>query len=352
MPMANDDIDDKYLRTLLYGKDKTKKTWWACKAAEAGFNVILLDGDDGSTITKQLPIEARKRILICNAVNTRTKAAFAILVAFLCKNDSECLYDEQEKAIYRISPSFKPNPEHSYIYFNPSLLTRNDVFILDSWTALTNSGFIRYADESGTELDGIDREGDQFGPLNFQKRYQTNVLNKLHTFPCHIMVIGHETEWEKFKGKGQDRKLVGTYVHPIAPSGPQGQALGSHFSDILFFKRLSDVSYQIDAGGDDFRMGGSRHLAPQKYNWNAVTPKMLMDAIDCRPTGEPCRGAIWFAPGQEIVLPDKGSAKRLSEKVIAITDIPAIDSAASEKKVIEMAPSGGGSLADRLRKRT
>lgn len=289
------EINGRLVRALIYGKDKTKKTWWACRAAEAGFNVILLDGDDGASIVKQLPIEARKRILITDIVNTRTRAACSLFMASFCRAGNIFLWDEQDKI--SILPTHPRIPEHSYIMFNPQLLTPNDVVVIDSWTALAASTLIQFAAETGMDLAAIEKEKDQFAHLNFQARFLDYVLNAIHSLPCHVIVIGHEQEWEKFKGQGKDRKIVGTYIQPISSTGPQGQKLGKHFSDVLHFSRHSDIRFEINSGGDDNRAGGSRILPPQKWNWNDVTPQLLFNAVGAKASGEPCRGAVLIPRG-------------------------------------------------------
>src|SRR5688572_11841464 len=125
MPMADDENLHHLIRSLIYGKAKAKKTWWACRAASLGYNVVLLDGDDGSHIVRQLPLEARKRILIVDLVNTQTRAVFAEFMVQFCKPGNSFYWDEQEK---------KPviglkNPEHSFIHFKPSKFTSNDVLV-------------------------------------------------------------------------------------------------------------------------------------------------------------------------------------------------------------------------------
>ena len=54
--------NDNLARLLIYGPAKTRKTWFATKAAELGFNVILIDTDYGFHVTQNLTPEARRRI--------------------------------------------------------------------------------------------------------------------------------------------------------------------------------------------------------------------------------------------------------------------------------------------------
>ena len=332
MPMATDNSRKRLLRTLIWGKDKTKKTWWACKAAEAGYNVILIDGDDGSTITQKLPLEAQEKILIVDAVNS-TKAVFARFMATFMRPGQEFLWDEQEKVSIPIKTTRKP--DHSYIYFCPTKFTANDVVIIDSWTALAASTQLQYATEQDIDLTAIEKEGDQFALLGFQSRFLDYCLNNLHALPCHVIVIGHETVYEKWEGKGKDRKMVSSQVQPISSTGPQGMKLGKHFNDVLHFSKLSDLAYRIDAGGDKDRSGGSRTLEPKKYDWKEVTPKLLFDAIGSKPTGEECAGAIYIGPGQDLVLAKSSTTNtQVAQEVKQLSSTPATETVAAPAQVL------------------
>lgn len=301
MPMADTyTTHGRLVRALIYGKDKTKKTWWSLKAAEAGYNVILLDGDDGSSIVTQLPLEARKRILIVNAVNTRTRAVFALFMASFMKPGNDFLWDEEGKCSLPILT--KRQPHKSYIRFQPDKLCNNDVVIIDSWTALAASTLIQFCLEQGIDLSTVEKDEDQFAHFNFQARYLDHILNQIHALPCHVIVIGHEQTWEQMKGKGKDRKVVATFTQPISSTGPQGQKLGKHFSEVLHFSKLSDTAYRINTGGDETKAGGSRTLAPQIWKWEEVTPRVLFEAVGAKARNEPCAGAIFLAPGEELIL--------------------------------------------------
>lgn len=303
MPMADTlgDLWGKPTRTLAYGRDKSKKTWWACRAAEAGFNVVLIDGDDGSSITRQLPLEARKKILIVDAVDKSEHAAFCMFMASFLKVGNKFLWDEQDK--FSVPFGTKLNPVHSYIQFDPSLLTMDDVIILDSWTALADSTKQKFAKDTGFDLVQVQRDGDQYALPNFQARFLDFVLSRLHTLPCHVIVIGHEQIWEKYTGTGAARKLVGTYTQPYSSTGPHAQKLGKHFENVLHFYKLSDAAFRISTVGDDSVSAGSRLIAPKRYEWDAITPGQMFEAVGSKASGAPCIGAKFIDKGELLSIP-------------------------------------------------
>lgn len=333
MPMA-DTYDEDYgrpTRTFLYGPDKTKKTWWALRAAEAGFNVVLIDGDDGASINKQLPIEARKRILIIDAVNTTNVQTFARFVATFMRG-KPFVWDEKAKS--SLLPNSKLNPERSYVYFDVSKLTTNDVVILDSWTRLASSLLLEWANENNVDLTAVEKESDNFSLLNYQSRYLDFTLSKIATFPCHFIAIGHETVYEKYEGKGKDRKMIEQKTQPFSSTGPHAKKIGAHFSNILRFTKLSDLAFRIDAGGDANTMGGCRQLKPEKFDWKAISPATIFKAVGFE--GNPnqkCEGAVYIPPGGELPV-----SANLS---VAVKTQPNLQVASSQQPVVDATKSGG-----------
>lgn len=319
MPMGNQDTDwMRPTRTFLYGPDKTKKTWWAARAAVDGFNVVLIDGDDGSSIIKQLPIEARRRILVVDVVNTPSINTFARFMATFMRGEP-FLWDEQAKISLRANGT--RNQNNSYIYFNISKLTMNDVIVLDSWTALAASLLLEWAKENDIDLTAVEKEGDQFSLMGYQSRFLDFILTKLKTFPCHVIAIGHETVYEKYQGQGKERKMVEQRTQPFSSTGPHAKKIGAHFSNILRFKKFSDVAFKIDAGGDATTMGGCRQLEPKIYDWKDISPGTIFNAVGSKPTYEPNTGAIWLAPGSEFNVPGVGQ-KNLVTSVSSLVTKP------------------------------
>lgn len=325
MPMGDQDTDwGRPTRTFLYGPDKTKKTWWACRAAEDGYNVVLIDGDDGSSIIKQLSMEARKRILIVDVVNTAKHNAFARFTATFMKGEP-FIWDEQAKV--SLKPSHTLNKEHSHIYFDITKMTMNEVCIGDSWTALAQSLLLEWAKENSVDLTEVEKEGDQFALMGYQSRFLDYVLSKMKTFPSHFIWIGHETVYEKWEGKGKDRKMVEQRTQPFSSTGPHAKKIGAHFSNVLRFKKFSDVAFKIDAGGDASTMGGARQLAPKLYDWKEISPQTIFGSIGSKPTGEPFKGAIWLAPGQNLVAANPAPSQQAAPVVSAPAPVVSADSA-------------------------
>lgn len=299
MPMADNlSSGDHLLRTLIYGYAKTKKTWWACMCAAAGYNVVLLDGDDGSAIVRQLPMEVRKKILVVNLTvqDTRVQGStpvFANFVAKFLKAGNYFLWDEtakEEKLGMR-------DETHSHILVNASKLTPNEVVIFDSWKALSEAVNFAYANEKEIDLsDATKQEWDGYG---WEGRLLTWYLKRMHVLNCHVIVVGHSTVYEKWDRRDKRNPiLLEQRTQIVSCSGPHAKTIPTHFTDVLHFEQMGPSTYYVNAGGDKDRDGGSRLLAPQKYRWEDALPAKLFAALGHKPTGAPNLGFQYFKPGE------------------------------------------------------
>ena len=144
MPDLTTELAENQLaRILIYGAAKTKKTWWAGAAAEAGFNVLMLSGAGGVGILKQLTPAAQKRVYVMDIKDVPSQAKMAIFMSRFCKFN-KFWWDEKEKL-----PS--GNKRDGYIEIDPKRLDANTVVVLDTYTALVWSIAFRYAIEQSID---------------------------------------------------------------------------------------------------------------------------------------------------------------------------------------------------------
>ena len=124
-------------RLLLYGPGKTKKTWWAARAAEAGFNVHLLDGDKNPGILRMISKEAQARI---NLIDISDATVAPVMYNFVTKllRGTPFLWDEQEKEVRLTTVTKSLQDDRHFYWIDPRNLNWRDVLVIDSWTALSN----------------------------------------------------------------------------------------------------------------------------------------------------------------------------------------------------------------------
>lgn len=266
MPLASDVIANEELlaRTLCYGPAKSKKTWWALKAAEAGFNVLIVNGDDGIHIVKQINKEALRRIRIIDCYDSISGAVMYDLVARLLRGDKVIWDDQIRKCLRKIDPA------HDCFVLEASKLTAADVLIIDSWTALCWSFTVQGALEKNIDLSEGEKGDNPWELYGDTGRQLDWCLNRLKSLPCHVVVIGHVETYEKTRKKGKDIEVIFTRQQPISSSRPHGQRLSKYFSDVLFFKMVGN-QFRIDTSAEDGRDGGSRVLVPKNWNWDELT---------------------------------------------------------------------------------
>ena len=255
-------IPEKLSRILLYGAEKTKKTWWTGLAAELGFNVIHLCGDrQGWHIFNNLSPEAQNRITIIDAEDLFDAPHFASFFGWLLKGKPFWYHVKN----HTCHPMPRSN-EEDYFYIDVSKLTKNDIVVTDSWTALARSVMLTTAKKMSIDLFDAEKEDWEF--YGFEGRQLDAVLSALGSLSSHLVVIGHEMLREKKDEK--QKKTLWTKWQPISSSGPHGGKLGAGFTDILYFI-MAGKNYYIDTSAEQGRVGGCRNLPPMKEEWDKLS---------------------------------------------------------------------------------
>ena len=304
MPPANQ-IKNQLLRELCYGPAKTKKTWWAMRAAEAGFNVIVLDGDDGSQIISQIDSQFRSKIQIVRISDSIDKPVMChFIVKFLTGNPF--MWDEDDKTILLLSTSAVK--EHSYYGFDANKLTSNDVLVLDSWSALCWSFAWRWYKENNIKVEDAEQVKSELWPgYRWTGAMASWVITQLKALNCHVILIGHQSIYEKKKDE-----LVGGKLRPVvkwsriqvrSTSGPHGMTLADAFVDILYFQ-VNGTRFTIDTRVEKDRDGGCRFVAPGEYRWEELQfIDIIQDnglAVPYSLEDDPCEAVVWWPPGIEL----------------------------------------------------
>lgn len=249
---------DMLLRELIYGPAKAKKTWWIGKAAEAGYNILLLEGDRNWHILNKIKPEAQKRIQIVDMSDERGRPIFAMALARLLK-DGKIIWDEKEKK------SSKLKPNENCISVDLDKLGRFDIVALDSWTALVRSLLLQYAKEQMIDLSQAEEGDDKWGYYRWAGALASWMLSQLSGIQCHKIVTAHVDMYEKRSKDG--KKIEWSKRQVKSTSGPHAMQLPSQFSDILYFYPKGSA-YKIDTSGSDEADGGSCLVKPGIYNWD------------------------------------------------------------------------------------
>ena len=285
------------LRECIYGPAKTRKTWWALKAAELGFNTFLFDCDDGAHIGVQLPEAARKKVHVLNAIDELARPIAASFIIQILKGN-EFLWDEDDKKQILYENQF--NPEHGHYKIDAKKLTGNDIFILDSWTSLCYSIAWRYSVDNSIDLTDFDKP--DWDGYAFCGRLANWILTQLKALPCHVIMIGHSTVYEKYSGSKQNRRLEWQRTQPMSVSGPHAMQIAKNFSDVIRVEmRGAMPAYSVQPMHD--ADGGSRFIEPGSYSWEELQIANIMQMARIpMPEDKLSEGFIYYPPGEEIDL--------------------------------------------------
>ena len=265
------------LRELFYGAPKTRKTWLAGTAAEAGFNVILLDADHGYHIlTKHLSPEAKKRLYLFECRDSlRVPVAAQFLSRFL--KQGKVWFNEKTRTVVPLATNLN---DDCVELSQDRHLNSNTVLILDSYTALVNSLKFSYNLERQVDLTDMGEESNsdmmtKRGGYAFTGGLASFIMERITKLPCHVIVIGHANQYEKYSKDGKTLEWSRRVVK--STSNPHSLTFGDKFSDILYFFNASASITKIETRADKDAEGGSRIIPPDSYTWDKLQWKNICE---------------------------------------------------------------------------
>lgn len=281
---ADMDVDEGQARVLCYAKPMMRKTTWALKAAEAGFNVIYFDFEGQIQVANQLSPEARGRIFRVNcATNAKTFANCGLFMVLRAMAGERMLYDEEARVFV---PATRVEADKTYVSIDLTKATYRDIVCTDSWTAMVEvmqmiaQGNVDPANVSKLEWDDIAKN------RHAMDLFVAN-MKKLRT---HFLVTGHvETYAKRKKDVAANEKpeiaIESVRIQPVSVSRPHGEVMAKGFTDVLrFTKRSETTGVMITTKGDDDTDGGSRSMPPAVYkfeelNFTNFVPKSHAEAV-------------------------------------------------------------------------
>jgi len=245
-------------KLLLLGDTKAGKTHWAMQAAEAGFNVLYLDGDvaiqtlmDREHGLSQAALDRVTYLNIADHIKDGSYEPFMakFFVDFTTQgvvtwNDTKGrLFDRRDYEQLREGTVI--DGESGEIIsgdeiwqLRPSRLGPDTVLILDSWTTLVTSLQWWKANDLNIDLLEIEKlERDMYSGTSHKA---TQFLQLIRALRCHVIVIGHPREYQKKSvpdgSKGvipeKEMKVDWTRMVPYSTSNPHALTMGKNFSDI------------------------------------------------------------------------------------------------------------------------
>lgn len=272
MPLMSKTLENTGLvRMLCYGAPLTRKTWWALRAAEEGFNIIHCDIDGGHHIAANLSPEAQGRIYHLDMrapVDSYDNSGVHVLAHAMHGNAA--IFDETDRKYVPVS---KLEQDRTYTKIDLTKLDEWDILVIDSWSAL-----VAVLTESSNKVLNPTTvpklEWDNYGSVRLVLDHFISGIKRLN---CHVIVIGHSETFAKRKPdadpKGKPHETIDQIrLQPASISRNHGETLARNFTDTLFFDLPnSTVGVYIDTRGSSDFDAGSRRLAPKRYKWDDVS---------------------------------------------------------------------------------
>lgn len=229
-------------KLLLIGDGKVGKTHYAGMAAAAGFNVLYFDGDVGRPTLASLPIEARKRIYALDVADTirggvkdsrfiDTMKEFSALSVFRW-NDTKS----------QIAARNKDDPTDEIWEIRPAAMDHTCVFVLDSWTGLSES--MMSAAAIAHSVDIADATTSEMRPVYQSSGLKSvQMLQVIRSMRCHVIVLAHPDEFShttkpdgrKVKDiKETELTVDWTKMIPKSTSKPNSLQMAKYFTDVAW----------------------------------------------------------------------------------------------------------------------
>lgn len=234
------------LHAMILGDEKAGKTSWLLAAAEAGFNVLLLDGDVAGPRINELSDDAKSRVFymdVSDELVGEENPRMIETVASLFTSTRFLWNDTKQREYSRVKDEHDSETGaclDEIWEIKPALLDRNWVLGLDSWTTLSYSAMIAKAQDLGVSIADVEKiERNLYSGVGNRL---TNIAVTQQKARCHTVVVGHPTQYEKRKSqdgktvkdamKENDQIVEWTKMIPKSSSNPHGYTLGKFFSDI------------------------------------------------------------------------------------------------------------------------
>lgn len=255
---------------LLLGEEKAGKTTWALEAAESGFNVLFLDGDVGGQRLADLSPAAQRRVFYMDVSDEMVGDLNPRMIETVAElfSSPRFMWNDTKQRLYSRSKD-EHDPESGACLdeiweFRPALFDDSWVLIIDSWTTLSYSAMVAKAIDSGVSLADVEKiERNLYSGVGNRL---TNIAVTQQKAPCHTIVIGHPTQYEKRKSqdgktvrealKENDMIVEWTKMIPKSSSNPHGFTLGKFFSDIGWLESDKFGKRKIDFTKTSTRTSG------------------------------------------------------------------------------------------------
>lgn len=240
MPRASDFQSHLALmKLLILANERVGKSEFALKAAEAGFNVLYIDGDGAARTLNAINAFGKDRIFYFSVMDRIEDGQYEHrMIDFVADflGSTKLIWNDTTQAPFSRT---KDNVEESAIWeIFPSKLDHTWVVVMDSWTALSMSALAAKAADLSEDLSDVEKIDRKI--YSGVGNRLTQIATVLKGSKCHVIVCGHPAEYQKKRTpdgktgriKEEDMITEWTRMIPKSSSNPNGLTLGKYFTDI------------------------------------------------------------------------------------------------------------------------
>ena len=216
MKLSEISIVDAPKHILIYGPPKTGKTFQSVKLADHGYNIKLIDLENGFKVAKQLSQEAQERIDIISLPDTKENpcAMQALSNLFARGEFSPCIKHGLHKCQNCIAQQLPAN------HLKLSDLGPKDVVVLDSMTQWGNSILSHIGKNKGEDWVPEWEDWRKLGAVLDMG------LSSIQNSPYNWIVITHEI---MAKQQNKEEKIV-----PIAGTRNFSRNSAKYFDTVIY----------------------------------------------------------------------------------------------------------------------
>ncbi len=277
------------LRCLGFGFAKTKKTWWAGTAAEAGFNVIHLSAEkNGHAIFSRLSEQAQSRIFVLDISDDFSRYTCAEFLALFLGGRAFYWNEETKRHSW--------SPQEGMLYIDPTRLTRDVVLTLDPWTNVVSSLVAQYCAENNINMS--DASKPDWSHYRWCGAFASWMITQLISLPCHFNLLAHSTMYEKRREEAGKTVIEWARKQVFSSSGPHAMTMPGKFDEVLHFD-MSGKNHFIESQSRDDADGGGRFTPPSRYKWEALPYSVLAKIAGLVPSEDLPPVTAYFPPVSE-----------------------------------------------------
>lgn len=298
------------IHAMILGDEKVGKTTWLLEAAEAGFNILMLDGDVASQRIADLSPAAQERIFYMDVSDDLVgehDPRMIHTVATLMTSSKFLWNDTKQREYSRAKDSHDEETGaclDEIWEIRPAKFDHNWIIGIDSWTTLSYSAMLDKAMDLGVDIAMIEKAE--------QNMYQgvgnrlTNIAIVQQKAPCHTVIIGHGDQYEKQANpdkttagavKMKDKIIEWTKMIPKSSSRPHGYTLGKFFSDIGWLESDKWGKRKIDFTKTSERTSGGNLNSKGDPKSDHRFIDLVKKIGGAAPSGDMGEGLIIHPPG-------------------------------------------------------